>query len=165
MPGALACLSSLAIFVAIWLGKAGIMPPFFGNYWAILAAALMGLGHSAGIIALATSLYGVREGYRRPHRWIRSLAPIMRLETMLLAGAGLAGAGLLVLIGVALDWGARDFMATDSVIPAVVGALLVTLGFQNTLGGFLLAIVGGNEARFLARPSAPHAAEETLLGL
>jgi hypothetical protein len=26
---------------------------------------------------------------------------------------------------------------------------LVTLGFQNALGGFLLAIIGGNEARFV----------------
>jgi hypothetical protein len=27
--------------------------------------------------------------------------------------------------------------------------LFLSLGFQNVLGGFLLAIVGGNEARFL----------------
>jgi hypothetical protein len=31
----------------------------------------------------------------------------------------------------------------------VFGTLLVTLGAQNLLGGFLLAIVGGNQARFL----------------
>jgi hypothetical protein len=35
------------------------------------------------------------------------------------------------------------------VLPAVVGTLLITLGAQTIFGGFLLAIINGNEARFL----------------
>jgi hypothetical protein len=68
---------------------------------------------------------------------------------MLISGLALIGAGILTLAMVALSWSARDFSATYSVLPAVGGTLLVTLGVQNMFGGFLLAIVGGNEARFL----------------
>jgi hypothetical protein len=50
---------------------------------------------------------------------------------------------------VTLSWSARDFGPTYSILPAVTGTLLVTIGIQNVFGGFLLAIVGGNEARFL----------------
>jgi len=34
------------------------------------------------------------------------------------------------------------------VLPAVVGTTLIVMGFQNMLGGFLLAILNGNEAEF-----------------
>jgi hypothetical protein len=33
-------------------------------------------------------------------------------------------------------------------LPAAVGTLAITLGMQNALGGFLMAIIGGHEARF-----------------
>jgi hypothetical protein len=42
----------------------------------------------------------------------------------------------------------------DSVLPVVVGTLLMSLGAQNILGGFLLAIIGGNESQFLSPPAA-----------
>ncbi|MGZ8997406.1 MAG: hypothetical protein ACXW2T_00980, partial [Allosphingosinicella sp.] len=83
------------------------------------------------------------------------LGRLLTLETMLISGLALIGAGIATLAMVALSWSARDFSATYSVLPAVGGTLLVTLGIQNMFGGFLLAIVGGNEARFLdGRPPA-----------
>jgi ABC-type phosphate transport system permease subunit len=69
---------------------------------------------------------------------------------MLLLGAGLALAGVGVLIAVVVDWSARNFGPTYSVLPIVLGTLLITLGAQTVLGGFILAIVGGNDARFLS---------------
>ncbi len=124
--------------------------PAVGNYWAILAAGTLGLSHMSGILAAAGNLYGVRAGYRLPNPLTRQLARLMSLETMLIAGALLIAAGLGVLALVFLRWQERDFAATYSVVPALVGTLCLTLGFQNALGGFLLAIVGGNEARFMA---------------
>jgi hypothetical protein len=56
---------------------------------------------------------------------------------------------LLALVAVAFAWSARGFGPADSVLPVVLGVLLVTLGAQNAMGGFLLAILGGNEAHFL----------------
>ncbi len=47
------------------------------------------------------------------------------------------------------DWSARNFQRAYSVLPAVLGTLLITLGAQTILGGFLLSIINGNEAKFL----------------
>jgi len=122
---------------------------FFGNYWVVLAAAMVGVSHIAGILAVASHLHGVRAGYRAPKAWLLGLARWITLETMILVGAASILAGLAVLLGVVASWSARHFGATYSVLPVVIGALMTTLGAQNVLGGFLLAIVGGNEARFL----------------
>ena len=131
----------------------------FGNYWVILAASLLSVSHVAGLLALAAHLYGVREGYRRPGLWTVRLCRWVTLETMLAAGAFSLMAGLGVLSWVVASWSARDFAATYSVFPAVIGALLMTLGMQNALGGFILAIVNGNESRFL-KVEAPGASGE-----
>jgi len=139
---------------------------FFGNYWTVLAGAMVGGAHLGLILAFATHLYGVREGYRRPKRWLLRLADWITLESMVIAGGLLIVAGLVALGLVLMRWNARHFGWTFSVWPAVVGTLLLTLGAQNALGGFLLAIVGGNQARFFdgveeveapAQPSPRHA--------
>jgi len=41
------------------------------------------------------------------------------------------------------------------VLPAVVGTTLVVLGGQTALGGFLMAIINGNEAKFLSQVKTP----------
>ena len=132
-----------------------------GDYWVVLAAALVGLGHIAAILALATHLHGVRAGYRRPGPWIMHLSRLVTLETMILIGAILAALGLADLMWVVAQWSARAFTRASSVLPAVVGTLLMTLGGQNVLGGFLLAILGGNEARFLGAMPPATAARTT----
>jgi MFS family permease len=110
---------------------------------------MVGVAQIAGILAVASHLHGVREGYRRPKRWIVRLSRFISLETMIAAGIGLGAIGFAVLIGVVLAWWSRNFGRAVSVLPAVIGSLLMTLGAQNVLGGFLLAIVSGNEANFL----------------
>lgn len=130
----------------------------FGNYWVILASAMLALSHMAAILGTAGHIYGVREGYRRPSAIIVFLAARVTLETFLLAGAALFLAGLLVLALVAKSWADRHFGMTYSVYPVALGSLLLTLGAQTTLGGFLLAIVGGNQARFLQAAAAPRSA-------
>ena len=124
---------------------------FFGNYWTVLAGALVGLSHIALILAVATHLYGVREGFRTPNPWALRLSRWINLESMVITGGGFFAGGLVMLFLVLLDWQHRGFTPTFSVWPAVAGSLLLTLGAQNVLGGFLLAILGGNEAQFLAR--------------
>jgi glycosyltransferase involved in cell wall biosynthesis len=154
LPGALLVIAGAAI-----LGVSGahfLTAPreifYFGNYWDVLAGALVGLGHIALILALATHVHGVRAGYRRPGVWIDRLAEWVRLETMILTGLALALAGFGVLAWVLAEWSAGRLTRLDPVLPAVLGTLLMTLGAQNILGGFLLAILAGNEARFMRRP-------------
>jgi glycosyltransferase involved in cell wall biosynthesis len=151
VPALLAGSTGLAILAsATWAYATGRADQFFfGDYWTVLAGAMVSGSHIALVLAFATHLYGVREGYRRPKAWLVRASRWINLETMVVVGAALGLAGLAVLTLVLLGWRGRDFAPADSVLPAVVGTLFLTLGGQNLLGGFLLAIVGGNQARFL----------------
>ena len=122
---------------------------FVGNYWVILAGALLGVAHNAALLAAAAHLYGVREGYRRPGRWHRRWARYVSLETMLATGAVGVAAGTGLLVSVLGYWSLHRFGPIGSVLPAVAGTSLIAIGTQNALGGFLLAVIGGNEAAFL----------------
>jgi glycosyltransferase involved in cell wall biosynthesis len=155
LPAAAGALAALIVFAGALLNAfvPGLGLSFFGNYWVIAASALAGISHLAFILSMTGHLHGIKAGYRRSGAGTALLGRIVTLETMLISGLALIGAGFATLAVVALSWSARDFSATYSVLPAVGGTLLVTLGIQNIFGGFLLAIVGGNEARFLDGPS------------
>ena len=122
---------------------------YFGDYWVVLAAAMVSAAHNAALLGFATQMLSIRNGYRPAGPWVARLGRWVNLETMIAAGAAAAGLGLAVLVGIALSWWARDFGPARIVLPAVWGTLLLTLGAQTILGGFLLSIVGGHEARFL----------------
>jgi glycosyltransferase involved in cell wall biosynthesis len=121
----------------------------FGDYWVVLAAAMVAVSHNAGLLGAAGHLIGVRNGYRRPKPWAARFSKWVTLETMIMAGVVLALTGFLVLVGIVLSWWARGFGPAGLVLPAVVGTLMMTVGVQNILGGFMLSIISGNEARFL----------------
>ena len=150
-PAAISAVVGLSIlWTAIWHAfSQPDVESFFGDYWVVLASAMVALGHMAGILAMASHLYGLRAGYRRAQPWIQSLARWVTLETMITGGLTLAALGLANLLWVVADWSAREFGRAPSVLPAVTGTLLITLGAQTILGGFLLSIVNGNEAKFL----------------
>jgi hypothetical protein len=154
LPAGLLGIVSLAILATMaiaWLSHAGATT--FGNYWAILAGSSLTLSHIGLVLALAGQLYGVRERYRKAPRLLRSMAPWLTLETMLVTGLVVIAAGLAVLFAVVAFWSAHNLAAIPNVLPAVIGTCAVAIGTQNILGGFLLAIVSGNEAEFLqARP-------------
>jgi len=162
VPGVAGAVVSLALlFAAVMQHFVPGTFPSVGNYWAILAAAMLGVSHMAGILGAAGNLYGVRAGYRLPNSFSRRLAKLVSLESMLIVGALLIGLGLIVLADVLLQWRVRHFAATYSVVPALVGSLCLTLGFQNLLGGFLLAIIGGNDARFMTIPQSSRTSDDS----
>jgi glycosyltransferase involved in cell wall biosynthesis len=152
LPAMVLAAGGVAILVAA--GAFALLRPgapfFFGDYWVILAGALVGLGHLAAIMGMATHLHQVKAGYRRPASWVARLAPVINLESMLIVGGLLGALGFADLLGVVYAWSARDFTRAATVLPAVVGVLFMTLGAQSVLGGFLLAILSGNQAGFLA---------------
>ena len=163
VPAAVGAVFSLMILAAagiVWLRAAGEADFFFGNYWTILAGSLLGISHVGLILALACRIYGVREGYRRPGRVTRFLSRWVSLETMLIGGVLIVLAGFGVLAAVVGYWSARDFSRIGNVLPAVVGSTLLAIGVQNIFGGFLLAVIGGNEAQFLAQPAEDHRAPD-----
>jgi hypothetical protein len=150
-PAAVAAALSLTIWVvagvAAMKGEWESSP--FGNYWVILAGSMLGLSHIAGLLAAATYLYGRRQGYRAASRWEARLATWISLETMLLSGGCVFLGGLAILLSVVGYWSRHNFGAIGNVLPAVIGTTLTIIGAQNALGGFLLAVVNGNEAEFL----------------
>jgi hypothetical protein len=155
MPAAVLGFASLLVLVAsgvMQLTDAKTDMPF-GNYWIILAGAMLGVAHTSGLLAAATYLYGIREGYRRPSAREAKFSRWVSLETMLTSGLAVAACGLIILFTVVGYWSARGFVAIGSVLPAVLGTTLIVVGAQNALGGFLLAVVGGNEASFLKQPA------------
>jgi glycosyltransferase involved in cell wall biosynthesis len=131
---------------------------YFGNYWCILAGGLLTVAHSAALLAAAGNLYGIREGYRRRGDWSRTFARWVSLEMMLIAGAVCMSAGAAILAALASYWSAHHFEPILHVFPAVFGTSLMVIGAQNILGGFLIAIVNGNDANFVRPAPTPPSA-------
>lgn len=154
VPASIAALLGLAIFaLAASNMLAAPEARTFGASWTIVAGAMVGIGHIGGLLTLATHIHGVREGIRTSRSVTQKVERLITLETMLLAGFALVGIGIAMLTATALYWSSRGFAELASVVPIVGGSTLLALGMQNILGGFLLAIVGGNDATFLRRSS------------
>jgi glycosyltransferase involved in cell wall biosynthesis len=131
---------------------------YIGNYWCILGGGLLTVAHSAALLAAAGNFYGVREGYRRRSGWSKAFAGWVSLETMLIAGAVCVFAGGGILATLFSYWSAHRFEPILNVLPAVLGTSLMVIGAQNILGGFLIAIVNGNDATFIRPAPSPPAA-------
>jgi glycosyltransferase involved in cell wall biosynthesis len=156
-PGAFAVLGVIAatLSLTIWI-IAGIEAFLelaeaapIGNYWVILAGAMLGLGHTAGLLAAAIHVYGRRQGYRPPWAWETRLANWVSLETMLLAGGFAFIIGLATLLCILSYWSNHQYAAIGNMLPAVIGTTLMVLGGQNALGGFLLAVINDHEVDFI----------------
>ena len=150
IPALLLGVSSIAILVTMLAhAVSGAEVSRFGNYWAILAGSTLTLSHIGMILALAGQLYGIREKYRPAPNWLKAAAPWLTLEVMLTLGCAAVAVGLAILTGVVIHWSAHALEPIASVLPAVIGTCALTVGMQNVLGGFLLAIVSGNNAEFV----------------
>jgi glycosyltransferase involved in cell wall biosynthesis len=145
---ALYVLASATVAAVRWPGELY----HFGNYWVVLAGGMLAVAQIAGLLAVATHLYGVRAGYRRLRPWLARADRWLTLESFVVSGAVLALVGLAILAWTLFAWTGRGFGPNYTVLPAVLGTTFVALGAQNVLGGFLLSIVSGNEARFLESP-------------
>ncbi len=152
VPAVLAML--VATLILIGSGLQAFDPgsvPVIGDYWTILGGAMFSIGHLCLMLMLAGQLYALNAGYRRETKVTRSLASIMNLESMLLAGLAMFAAGICVLGYVWFDWAERGYVAAASIFLPVFGTLALTIGLQNILGGFLMAIISGNNATYLSR--------------
>jgi hypothetical protein len=153
VPGALCLGASGIIFAVALMHLLGAVSgaTMFGTSWTILAGFLATCGHLALVMAVATHLSGVRRGYRLLRPSLRANAGWLTLETMLVSGIALIGAGLAGLAAVTVWWGQGGFVALDTQLPLILFATMAAIGLQNVLGGFLLSVIAGNDNRF-----APH---------
>lgn len=150
VPGA-ACLALAAvIFGVALLHLLGVLAgaTMFGTSWTIMAGFLTTCGHFALIMAVTTHLFGVRQGYRLMRPALRASSGWLTLETMLVSGLVMIGAGLSGLLAVTVWWGTGGFVALETQLPLILFATSAAVGLQNVLGGFVLSVIAGNDNRF-----------------
>ena len=149
VPAALMMATALTIFaVAALFGLhivGGEAP--FGVSWTIIAGFLFTTGHFAAVMALATHLYGARQGYRRLRPVVYRARAALTLESALILGGSMIGLCALALSAIAVKWSIGGFVALPSVLPLTIAAVIGTTGVQTMLGGFLLAIIAGHDAK------------------
>mgnify|MGYP001607536025 CR=1 FL=1 len=132
------------------LGLVGDVP--FGESWIVIGALLLSLGHMAGMMSIASHLHGVRAGYRLPKPWLARFSDALTLEGCVVGGLSLVGAAAISMLGVAAYWGLDSFSALPTILPVALAGAAATIGFQTLFGGFLFAVIAGNDANFLRAP-------------
>jgi hypothetical protein len=149
VPALAALLTATLIFVVALCAQFGLIADTpFGTSWTIIAGFLMTVGHLAGILALATHFYGVRQGYRQLRPMLARISTWLRLENALIIGVALMGISAGALAAIALRWSAGGFTALPTTLPLILAAATGAMGMQTILGGFMLAIIAGHDAKF-----------------
>ena len=150
VPGVLALMLAAIILGGASLHATGVLTSesFFGTSWTIVGGFLATCGHFALLCAAATHLHGVRSGYRRLHPLFARIGPAFTLETMLLLGAGLVLTSLVGLGAIGASWIGSGLAALDSQLPLTLAVMTGAIGMQTLIGGFMLAIIAGNDNRF-----------------
>jgi glycosyltransferase involved in cell wall biosynthesis len=149
VPGVAALCAGMFILIIAMLRSMGLTGPTpFGESWIVVGALLMSVGHMVSLMAVASHLFGVRAGYRLPSAWLGAARPALTLETWLIVGVSLMIGSVGAMAAIAVHWGAGSFAALPSILPVAVAGVAGTIGVQTLFGGFLLAVIGGNEASF-----------------
>jgi len=52
------------------------------------------------------------------------------------------------LVAISIGWGQGGFVALENPLLLILSATAGAIGAQNVLGGFMLAIIGGNNSQF-----------------
>lgn len=156
VPAALMVGSGMLIFLTATLFALGVLTgePPFGVSWTIVGAFLITTGHFAALMALATHFYGARQGYRPLRPVFHRLATILTLENALISGGAAMILSITSFVAIVFWWGSLGFTALPTTLPLLASVVLGVIGAQTALGGFLLAVIAGHEARFLHHKDA-----------
>jgi hypothetical protein len=150
VPGLAAFCAGLLILSVALLHSFGLTGPTpFGESWIVVGALLTSVGHMAGLMAFASHLYGVRAGYRLPKPWLSAGRDVLTLEACVFTGIAFIAGSVATMTGITFYWGAGSFTALPSILPVALAGVTGTIGLQTLFGGFLLAVIAGNEASFL----------------
>lgn len=150
VPALLAMLAAAVILVSALLHETGWASGsgLFGASWSILAGFLLTVGHFSAIMALITHLHGVKLGYRPMRPSLARLARHFTLENAVVSGLALMLCGAIAFAVIGFNWALGGFVAPSSVLPMVLAGAAGAVGVQTLLGGLVLAIVAGHDARF-----------------
>ena len=138
---------ALALVLNADVQMIAIGPFLFGDHWMVVSGSLLVMAQQTAIFGLATTLYGLGQGYRKAGAGLTRLLRLARLEHMLLIGAGLGVLGTAIFVHVIYAWSKTGFGPLSMLREVVAAMTLVLIGVQCFFGGFLLSVVGGNVAR------------------
>jgi hypothetical protein len=133
---------------------AAVGPLVFGDHWMIVGSAMLNASMQLAVFGLATTLYGIREGYRTATPMVVRLFAWFRLERVLIVGAILILLGLCFMFRVLQAWTSAGFGALDQIRQMIGGTTFVLMGLQMFFGGFFLSILNGNEAAIALEPKS-----------
>lgn len=151
VPALAALTIGIAILALVTLNALGIINAIpFGESWTVVGALLVGVGHITGLLAIASHLHGVRQGYRLPRGWLVRHRRLFTLESCVIVGLGLIATSAAGLAAVGIWWSEAGFAALPSILPVTLAGITGTVGLQTVFGGFLFAVLAGNEAQFVS---------------
>ncbi len=143
----------LAILALLLVNRSALVvdigPIWFGDHWLIIASAMIVASYQAVMFGFATTVYGIKSGYRRTPRWLRRLGRTARLETALVAGLLMIAGAVAVFAVIFSGWSSEGFGALQRTREMVAATTLGLLGIETIFGSYLVAIVSGNEASFV----------------
>jgi glycosyltransferase involved in cell wall biosynthesis len=114
---------------------------WIGDHWLILAAGMFSVGIAGltlGTIARVwASKRGFRDRSRRLDRWVAAI----RTDKTVLAGAVIAGVGLLLLAAVLFDFLRGGFGEEGRIRETVIGTTLIAGGIQIIFASFVVSLI------------------------
>jgi len=119
----------------------------FGDHWMVASAAMLNMALQLALFAMATTLHGIRSGYRQARGLAFWFLSRLHLEHFLILGGALASAGLLSILWVLRVWADTDYGPLEQLRPMIAGVTFILLGMQLAFGGFFLSVINDNEAR------------------
>lgn len=149
IPGLVLIAAGVTIFGLLLASPAGAVvslgPLRFGDHWMPLGMGMTVCGHLSVLFAMAATLVGIRNGYRRATPALAILYRCSRLESLLLVSLVFVATGLAIIGDVLWTWAGQHFGALSMERQMVVGTTACVLGVQSFLGAFLLSVIAGNE--------------------
>ncbi len=165
IPAAVSGIVGLIIFVLLLLNPnqetVHLGSLTFGNHWMVLASVLLVSSVQNALFAMATTIYGVKAGYRHAGVTFTSMMKRVNLEIMLLIGITLLLSGVFILASVFIAWSTQGYGSLNRIRDILAGATLILIGNQSFFGGFLIAIIAGNVANVHSEISKPMKAPYT----
>jgi hypothetical protein len=145
VPGAALCGLGVALMALVGLGPARFRTVTLDVHTMIAGSLLVLVGYSAVTTGIAMRIFALTEELGPPDPRLERSFSVFTLERGLLGGAALALAGLLIVGGLAWQWGRSGFGPLDvatTLRPMLLGSTLVAIGIQTVLASFVYSMFG-----------------------
>lgn len=145
VPGVLLLGVGLALNAALLFGPIRVGRVVFDVHMIVLGALLALLGFQILSVGAFAMVFALTERLLPPDSTFDALFKRFTLERGLIVGLVLLVSGLVFLGGLVVTWYQRGFGPLDvntTLRPAIVGMMLVILGFQTIFGSFFMSVLG-----------------------